>query len=486
MHPRRLLCIPSTRSPTALAVAYIRIIWILAILWVELGVFYNKVSTCSWPDSQDHGEHMHMLLIADPQVLDKSSYPGRPGWLMALTQHIVDFNLRKSWRAVKAYTKPDMTIFLGDMMDNGRDVTSDKEYEDYYSKFQSIFKHDPKSAVYYIPGNHDVGLGPSSSALSKSLARGRYFSHFGPLSQGFTLHNTTFLFVDAPGLVDDYNMLKKQDRDKDWKTSGGEATEYLLNFANDVHRPPESLILFTHIPLFRPTLPEDGPESCGTFRQGRRPIYDRIGQGYQNVLPKEISTFILDRLQPDIIFSGDDHDYCDYKHSWHLSSRSALSGVFTPEISVASFSMAMGVRKSGYQLLSIPKATESDRAVDYDNSTVSTPAFHTIPCFLLDQISLYLLYYVPLAVISLAILIWLAVYEAGALNDDLPLYSPKIKFNNTRAKREKRGNPGGHRDGPGKGDSNGLLGKILKDVFHVLGAVLCMYVLVVWWVRLSV
>lgn len=59
------------------------------------------------------------MLIADPQVIDHRSYPGRRLWLKTVTQFIVDSNLRKSWRAAKRLS-PNIVIFLGDMMDGGR------------------------------------------------------------------------------------------------------------------------------------------------------------------------------------------------------------------------------------------------------------------------------------------------------------------------------------------------------------------------------
>ena len=69
----------------------------------------------------------HVLLVADPQVLDHRSYPGRAPWLMALSQWMVDLNMRKSWWAA-AQLRPDAAMFLGDMMDNGRAAMSDAEY----------------------------------------------------------------------------------------------------------------------------------------------------------------------------------------------------------------------------------------------------------------------------------------------------------------------------------------------------------------------
>ena len=67
-----------------------------------------------------------MLLVADPQIIDMDSYPGRSWWLSTLSQVFVDLNLRKNWFAAKRLD-PDVVIFLGDMMDNGRLAYSDDE-----------------------------------------------------------------------------------------------------------------------------------------------------------------------------------------------------------------------------------------------------------------------------------------------------------------------------------------------------------------------
>lgn len=66
------------------------------------------------------------MVVADPQILNQRSYPDRSALLVALSQFIVDLNLRKSWKAARRM-KPDMVIFLGDMMDGGRDVISNEE-----------------------------------------------------------------------------------------------------------------------------------------------------------------------------------------------------------------------------------------------------------------------------------------------------------------------------------------------------------------------
>jgi hypothetical protein len=42
-----------------------------------------------------------IMIVADPQILDMQSYPGRPWVLRLLSQVMVDLNLRRSWRAAR-------------------------------------------------------------------------------------------------------------------------------------------------------------------------------------------------------------------------------------------------------------------------------------------------------------------------------------------------------------------------------------------------
>lgn len=86
-----------------------------------------------------------MLLVADPQILDMHSYPDRGYLLSALSQVIVDLNLRKSWSAMRSWLLTrsvssgavesnetetegkEAVVFLGDMMDNGRSAYTEDE-----------------------------------------------------------------------------------------------------------------------------------------------------------------------------------------------------------------------------------------------------------------------------------------------------------------------------------------------------------------------
>ena len=73
-----------------------------------------------------------------------------------------------------------------------------------------------------------------------------------------------------------------------------------------------------------------------------------------------------------------------------------------PEITVKSFSMAMGVRRPGYQLLSLIPPTGSHPTGSHQDEDRSVA--HR-PCLLPDQLGIYLSVYVPLIVLTLIVLL---------------------------------------------------------------------------------
>ncbi|KAI0633365.1 Metallo-dependent phosphatase-like protein [Trametes polyzona] len=380
----------------------LRLSWLLVLCWYEIGTFYHHTASCPWPDEALASANTadHVLLIADPQILDHRSYPDRPAWLMRLSQFIVDLNIRKSWRATLR-RHPDSVVFLGDMMDNGRVDMPDEEYARYVRRFRSIFKHDSALPMYYIPGNHDIGLGGSSPSYRFSdHARERYMSSFGPLNQRIALGNHTVLLIDAPSLVDEERERTASGASyAEWSASHPDRTiAFVQSFARDVDpAQTDRPILFTHVPLSRPEGTSCGPlRERGTIRQGR-------GLGYQNLLTPQVSQFLLHSIRPSIIFSGDDHDYCEYVHTLPSADTKRPSAPASiPEITVKSFSMAMGVRRPGYQLLSLVPPSPSP-----DAQTIA----HR-PCLLPDQLGIYLSVYVPLIILSLAVLLFTNVQRA--------------------------------------------------------------------------
>ncbi|KAJ7780523.1 Metallo-dependent phosphatase-like protein [Mycena maculata] len=353
----------------------LRLLWTGLAVWHEHAIFLYSVHKCVWPDSEiqvpieSSPPPAHVLIVADPQILDHRSYPGRAPYLTYISQLLVDLNLRKSWRAA-LHMRPDVVVFLGDMMDGGRFTMSDDEYEEYFRRFKSIFPLDPRISQYFIPGNHDTGLGVSPQFSEKAAAR--YTSHFGPLNNRVSIANHTIVLLDAPSIVDAGHV----------QSVPGGPIEFVQAISNS--EDPNPVVLFTHIPLSRP----DG-SSCGRNRE-RGTIRRGTGFGYQNTLGKSASDFLLDSLRPSVIFSGDDHDYCEYTHSFSSAGKSRHAR----EVTVKSFSMAMGIRRPGFQLLSLVPPHSMHGSLSHADSL----------CLLPDQLGIYLSTYIPLLVLSLIII----------------------------------------------------------------------------------
>ncbi|KAJ7091250.1 Metallo-dependent phosphatase-like protein [Mycena epipterygia] len=397
-----------------LVVNGLRLLWTVLAVWYEHVVFRQSVHKCLWPDIQARTESAprptHVLLVADPQILDHRSYPGRAPYLTFISQLLVDLNLRKSWRAALRM-QPDVVMFLGDMMDGGRFSMSDAEYEAYFRRFKSIFPLDTNVPLYFIPGNHDTGLGVSAEFSKK--AGSRYISHFGPLNSHVTISNHTIILLDAPSLVEEDNKRIEHGRSySDWQSVPGGPIELVQSFSKSEDQNP--VVLLTHIPLSRP----DGA-SCGPNRE-RGTIRRGTGFGYQNTLGKSASDFLLENLRPSVVFSGDDHDYCEYTHSFNNAGNSRHAR----EVTVKSLSMAMGIRRPGFQLLSLVPPHSIQGSASHADSL----------CLLPDQLGIYLSTYIPLLVFSLLVICVTNIHricsprqskrQYGPVSTSSPSYAP--------------------------------------------------------------
>ncbi|KAI0682059.1 Metallo-dependent phosphatase-like protein, partial [Cytidiella melzeri] len=291
------------------------------ILWYELAAFSYQVSQCPWP----------VIPRNDPTGMADVAEPAQ-----------VDLNMRKSWWATKQL-HPDVIIFLGDMMDGGQYAMSDDEYESYLRRTKDMFAIDESTPVYYLTGNHDVGIG-SSDEWSK-FARDRWLSHFGPLQQRLKIANHTLVLLDAPGLVEEERKRVVSGMSFPCWTAANPngPIAFAQQSAEVVHSERHPTVLLTHIPLFRPRDTSCGPlREHGTIREGS-------GYGYQNTLDYLVSNMHLEGIRPSVIFSGDDHDYCEVHHPIRPSDDIPLSELHSvKEVSVKSFSMAMGIRRPGY------------------------------------------------------------------------------------------------------------------------------------------
>ncbi|WWC91304.1 uncharacterized protein L201_006247 [Kwoniella dendrophila CBS 6074] len=355
--------------------------WVVLVIWFEVGDFFHSLSTCRFPDStlrrsnpQLTSPPTHVVLLADPHVPHPVlSYPeGSRPWVNWIKQQVDELFMRKSWNVVTRLGRIDAVIVVGDMLDCGRGVMSDNEYEDYHSLFRSIFQLPSTVPMHFVPGNHDIPLGPNK--MFSPYARERYANHFSPPNAILPIANHSLIMLDAVGLVEeDYRRYASEMQFGEWDGVEGGVIEFVKDLGEDP--PPGPRILISHIPLARPEA-----SSCGPLRERGR-ILKGAGPGYQNLLGSETSKFLLDALQPSIVFSGDDHDYCEHRHPQGIR-----------EVTIKSFSSSTGIRRPGFQLLSLvpPPSTGYAGSITHADR----------PCLLPDQSGVYSRVYIPLAILT--------------------------------------------------------------------------------------
>ncbi|KAF4984757.1 hypothetical protein FZEAL_118 [Fusarium zealandicum] len=226
--------------------------WILVVLYGERWVFGSKVASCDW----DHWEKWpkdakphHLIFVADPQLIDPHSYPGRPWPLNPLTVLITDNYLRRGYNALQSRLHPDSLFFLGDLFDGGREWKTrqgnfvdpkwgrgrskdekalvqtwhNKYGEDFwleeYERFGDIFLDSwskgsdvpgawqrGRKLVSSLPGNHDLGFG----AQVQVPVRDRFSAFFGDVNRVDVVGNHTIVSVDAVSLSADTSEFKNK------------------------------------------------------------------------------------------------------------------------------------------------------------------------------------------------------------------------------------------------------------------------------------
>lgn len=192
--------------------------------------------------------------MADPQIIDPHSYPGRPWPLSSLTTLITDNYLLRGYRAIQTQLHPDSVFFLGDLFDGGREwKTSGGDYafadpkwgsersreeagwvdtwhhkygDDFwlreYRRFGAIFfdhfrdgdRADGGARPYQhgrrlvasLPGNHDLGFG----AQVQVPVRQRFEAYFGDVNRVDVVGNHTIVSVDTVSLSADSSAFRDQ------------------------------------------------------------------------------------------------------------------------------------------------------------------------------------------------------------------------------------------------------------------------------------
>ena len=263
----------------------------------------------------------HLIFVADPQLVDPHTYPGRPWPLSSFTIRHTDQYLRRGFTFAQNLLRPQSVLFLGDLFDGGREWSTrsykspEKRWHKYgdsfwlkeYARFGKIFL-DPwvkrvaedgpgskRRLLGSLPGNHDLGF---SNGITLPV-RNRFSTFFGESNRVDIIGNHSFVSVDTVSLSARSHQEQGPDNKAIWepaskflsvsKEKKAQALERELNSlftrpenqlskhavteigelkAQPQQEPiPEAnsdmpTILLTHVPLFRaPATP------CGPFRE---------------------------------------------------------------------------------------------------------------------------------------------------------------------------------------------------------------------------
>ncbi|KAF9911911.1 hypothetical protein EC991_001815 [Linnemannia zychae] len=395
-----------------------------------------------------------MAIIADPQLTDWMSYH-QSGLLLALVETYTDIYMKRSFRRLHASLRPDAVLFLGDLNDGGRN-SNKKTFEKNTNRFfewvfatkNSAWNQKPvvtdalegetaigageevtthhnsynlrkrqalteeekaanvditghylqrievpldatkrqkirdsgRSLRLYVAGNHDVGFGDT---LIRSSMR-RYKRVFGSVNYEVNVGNHSLVVLDTLAFSSEFPSIREESQ----------------QFLDQIKQEQPSLprILFTHVPLHRLDT-----TYCGKPRETEQLILDRKGEQFQNMVNVHLSREIIEGIQPDMVFSGDDHDWCEIAHP-------TTGGSLVPEVTLRSFSFAQGILQPAFVMMSLfnpdhkPKnilplvPLEAGLPVSRESvqGSVERPSMDTTfvydECMLPNQMSIYISY----------------------------------------------------------------------------------------------
>ncbi|CDO97772.1 unnamed protein product [Coffea canephora] len=379
---------------------FLSIIWALTILYGEMFAYWvPSLWTCSWPHHlrhsssssvkrlNDSGDYVKIAVLADPQLMDRTSLHLSPKSLaLEIAQFYTDLFMRRAFLLSVLRFKPDVLLFLGDYFDGGP-ILSDNEWQESLSRLKHIFdlnvlQKTKNMKVYFLSGNHDIGYEALYSKTPEVIRR--YEEEFGARNYKFTLGKVDFIAIDSQTL--DGN-------------SQGNVTSATWNFIANVSQDSSSMtrVLLTHIPLYRPDWTPCGPDRSSPIinqRILRAPENQQIL--YQNYVTEKSTNNLLNMISPALILSGHDHDQCKVTH---IAKHGPVE-----EHTIGTISWQQGNLFPSFMLLSASNLSSPDGLALED-------VVYAHLCFLPVQTYIYIWYMVLFIMTLLVVLFWPAKEE---------------------------------------------------------------------------
>jgi len=337
-----------------------------------------------------------VAVVADPQLTDEASYPWLSRFKLDLVKFYSDLYMRRAFKFGLSRFRPDAVVFLGDIFDGGRTLGSSRTYRRHMRRFRRVFG-DPKSEdpkFLFVAGNHDVGI---QEWYSKKAAK-LFADNFGERSYSVDVCKHRLVFIDSPSLLEKDNHKTQAYLDR-------------AQIAASEGRGDLNVLLFSHVPLWR-------GERVRCRNSDEVPRYKKDirasgGESYQNTLPVKVTSRILNDLNPNFVFSGDDHDNCFVQHRWVAQKKIHRA----PEHTFGTFSWLQGNVHPSFGILKLTSCSGSDEP----------PKLSVGVCSLPDQRAVYF-GYLKWTIFSLAaIFLWNVIISLGPPRRDKEISLPFVK-----------------------------------------------------------
>ncbi|XP_052068551.1 uncharacterized protein LOC127707834 isoform X2 [Mytilus californianus] len=137
--------------------SFILTVVIATVLFNECFIYI--IQSFRWPDIgiadyRNYEEEQVILLVSDPQLQGYQMEPPFP--IGSFSRWDIDRYLTRTFGLVYHHVKPDIILFLGDLIDEGSTAV-DEEYHYAYQRFIDVFSAAEYTKKIYIPGDNDIG-----------------------------------------------------------------------------------------------------------------------------------------------------------------------------------------------------------------------------------------------------------------------------------------------------------------------------------------
>ncbi|XP_053202011.1 metallophosphoesterase 1 homolog [Panonychus citri] len=255
-----------------------------------------SIYPCDWPCPDCSDENfVKVMILSDPHLLGKRK--GHP-----VDQFTREWEMSIAFQLAKSIRKPDVIIFLGDLLDEGLTV-DENGFDKYVDRFEKIFSIEDPIEKIFIVGNHDIGFHDRVAAYP--YLRKRWEKAFNSsLAKLVTIKGIKFISINSMAIEGaDFSLVQEMEN-------------YLSVVDEQLTKSnlPGDPILLLHFPLYR-----INDDICHEIDSQKG--QDRLNNFTPGVesLSKRTSDNLLERYRPRLIFNGHIHSGCVVNHTKHDS-----------------------------------------------------------------------------------------------------------------------------------------------------------------------